>query len=150
MEEALKIRRAGYANRKFRPRANPWKLIVAAVVECLADRIHAQRAHADALIFFTLGDCLVAVDVTLVPHFPRAIVDHPLPALLAAHRDDDDGAVVMLDIKTLRPRCCLMPKRRPAARVPIISINECGQAERQPDKQHIGSRNIAQEPAASG
>jgi hypothetical protein len=76
--------------------------IVTAVIERLADRIHPERAHADALVFFVLGHGLVAIDVTLVPHFSRAIVDYPLPAFFAAHWNDDDGAGVIFGITTLR------------------------------------------------
>src|SRR5262249_24821491 len=106
--------------------------------------------HADALIFFALRHGLIAIHVAFVPHFARAVVDDPLPALFAAHGNDDDGAGVVLGLTMLRLHVRLRSKRRPAARMPIIGVNDRGEDERQPDDQHIGSWNIAQEPAASG
>src|SRR5215510_601449 len=76
--------------------------VVADVVERFADRIHARRTHADALILFQRRNRFVTIDVTLVPHFSGAVVDHPLPAIFAARRHDDDRAGVVLGIAALR------------------------------------------------
>src|SRR5690242_13583985 len=36
----------------------------------------------------------------------------------------------------------------PAARAPVIGVDENCKAEGEPDQQHVGARNVAQEPAA--
>jgi hypothetical protein len=54
--------------------------VIARVIEGLADGIYPGRAYADALISFLRGDGLVTIDVALVPHLARAVVDDALPA----------------------------------------------------------------------
>jgi hypothetical protein len=43
-----------------------------------------------------------------------------------------------------------LAQRGPAARVPIVGIDEKGDTEGKPDKQHVGARNIAQHPVTMG
>ena len=44
----------------------------------------------------------------------------------------------------------LLAQRGPAARVPVVGINEKGGAEGKPGKQHVSARNIAQHPMTMG
>jgi len=72
--------------------------VIARVIEGLADGIYPGRAYADALISFLRGDGLVTIDVALVPHLARAVVDDALPAKITTIGHDDDRARVVIDL----------------------------------------------------
>jgi hypothetical protein len=72
--------------------------VIARVIEGLADGIYPGRAYADALISFLRGDGLVTIDVALVPHLARAVVDDTLPAKITTIGHDDDRARVVFDL----------------------------------------------------
>src|SRR5581483_10782204 len=121
----------------FRPVATNCGSIVTAVVERLADRIHAQGTHAATLLLLRAGDRFVAIDVTLLPHSSGAVVEHQLPAVLAARRDDDKCAGISLADRRGGLYVGSAPQRGPAARVPVVGIDQEHGAESEPDEQHI-------------
>jgi hypothetical protein len=63
--------------------------VIARVIEGLAVGIYPGRAHVDALISFLRGDGLLTIDVALVPHLARAVVDDAVPAKITTIGHDD-------------------------------------------------------------
>ena len=64
-------------------------LVIARVIEGLAVGIYPGRAHVDALISFLRGEGLLTIDVALVPHLARAVVDDAVPAKITTIGHDD-------------------------------------------------------------
>ena len=93
-------------------------------------RLNALPIDAAPLISLGTGHCHVAIDDTLVPHSSGAIVEHHLPAVLAARRNDDDRAGVLFRYGNRWFRGGrLLAQRGPAARVPVVGVDEQGSAE---------------------
>lgn len=94
----LRLRRVGTIG--FASARTGW-LVIAAAIERLANRIYPKSAHATARFFLSAGYSLVAIDVALVPHLSGAVIEHTLPTVVAARRNNDDRARIGFSLGTL-------------------------------------------------